>query len=251
MQEGKNIYFVGDAHFGLDAQKNSLEREKLLVEWLCMVEKDAEEIYLMGDLFDIWYEYKHCIPKGFVRLFGKLASMADNGIKIHFMIGNHDLWYRDYFEKEIGMIVSHDPIIKDYNGKRVFIHHGHGLGKKDKRYRFILHGIFLNPFLRFLFDRLHPDFVIWLGHKLSRKKRYLNGFVADDYRGEENEFLGSFILEEIEAKSDIQYYIFGHRHIIYNQEVAEGKRLIITGNWIDLFSYVVFDGKDFEVKRFV
>jgi UDP-2,3-diacylglucosamine hydrolase len=246
------VYFFSDVHLGLNGKYTSLEREKRLVACLNEVSKSAKEIYLLGDIFDIWYEYKYAVPKGFVRIFGKLAELSDSGIKIHFFAGNHDMWLTGYFQEELGIEVHHKHEFRDILGTQFYLGHGHGLGKADAKYAKVLKYIFGGKVLRFVYDWLHPDFGLWLASKMSRQKRYMEGFVADPYKGDDKEILALFVREVQNNPDykDTKYFVFGHRHIPVNKEVAENKKLVILGNWINEFTYGEFDGKEFKINRF-
>jgi len=170
----KKIYFASDFHLGVPSYEKSLEREKLLVKWLDEIKKDAEEVYLMGDLFDFWFEYKHAAPKGFVRLLGKIAEITDSGIPVYLFTGNHDMWMFDYLPKEIGVKIYREPIEKKFGSKTFYLGHGDGLGPGDKGYKFIKK-VFANKFCQWLFARLHPNLGIGMAHYWSRKSRVANG----------------------------------------------------------------------------
>lgn len=252
MQKNKT-YFFSDVHLGLDGKYSSIEREKMLVDCLLKISDSAKEIYLLGDIFDIWYEYKYAVPKGFVRLFGTLAHLADRGIKIHFYTGNHDMWLTGYFEKELGIEVHHNHEFRKILGTPFFVGHGHGLGKADAKYARVLKYIFKGKILRFIYDWLHPDFGLWLASKMSRQKRYLEGFTADKYKGDNKEILSLFIQEiaNQEEYCSTKYFVFGHRHIPIVKEIVENKHLVILGNWIDEFTYGEFDGNEFKINRYL
>lgn len=193
MGKSKKIYFASDVHLGAPALHNNREREKLFVKWLNQVKTDAEAIYLMGDIFDFWFEYKRAVPRGFTRVLGKLAEITDSGIEVHFFTGNHDIWIFDYLPNEIGVIVHDDVIKTEIRGKKFFLGHGDGLGPHDKGYK-LLKKIFTNRFLQWSFARIHPNFSIWLAHQWSSRSRLRDGKIeADTYRGEEKEWLVIFL----------------------------------------------------------
>ena len=168
MQSGKKIYFASDFHLGVPTFELSLAREKKIVRWLDSIKHDAEEIYLVGDIFDFWWEYKYTIPKGQTRLLGKVAELTDSGIAVHFFTGNHDLWMKDYFIQELGVSVNHEPIKKKYNNKSFLIGHGDGLGPGDGWYKF-LKKCFKNPFLIWCFKTLHPNLGFWIARRSSKR----------------------------------------------------------------------------------
>ena len=247
MQTTKNIYFLSDAHLGVPDHVSSLKRERKLVDWLEQVSPHAEAIYLVGDIFDFWFEYKHVIPRGFTRLLGTIARITDQGIPIHFFAGNHDLWIQDYFEKESGMHLHHQPLEIEYNNQKFYIAHGDGLGKGDEGYK-MLKKIFTCKLCQWLFARLHPNFAIGIARYFSRRSRVANN---DDehFTGEENEFL-ILHAKEILKKRHFDYFIFGHRHIPLEIKLSEESTYFNLGEWFNKFTYGVFDGENFQLKYF-
>lgn len=237
---GKKIYFLSDSHLGVPTYEKSLQREKLIVKWLNEVSQDAQEIYLLGDIFDFWFEYKAVVPKGYIRLLGTLANIADKGIKIHYFTGNHDMWVFDYFEKEIGVKVYKAPIRININNKEFLIGHGDGLGPSDYGYKFIKY-IFSNPVCQWLFARFHPNFGIGLALFFSRKSRIANGNRDEIFLGEEKERLIQYCKNH-QKQENINYYIFGHRHLPMDIEIDENSHYINIGEWVNKNSYAVFDG---------
>lgn len=246
--ESKKIYFISDVHLGAPALKNNRERERLFVSWLEMVRKDAGVIFLLGDIFDFWFEYKEVVPKGFTRALGKIAEIADSGIKVHLFTGNHDLWMSDYFSKELGVYVHHEPWVLTINGKRFFIAHGDGLDKRDKGYLF-LKKIFKNKILQWLFARLHPNFALWIGHEWSRHSRLSKGIDGAIFQGIEKEGIVNFAVE-YQKTHDVDYFIMGHRHLALDLEIGDHCRYINTGDWIRLFTYAELDGEKLELKTY-
>jgi UDP-2,3-diacylglucosamine hydrolase len=247
LQANKKIYFASDFHLGVPTHEKSLEREKRIVRWLDEVKHDAQEIYLMGDMFDFWFEYKQVIPKGFTRLLGKIAEITDSGIPVTFFTGNHDMWMFDYFPKELGITLYREPIVREYNGKTFFLGHGDGLGPGDKGYKFIKK-VFANPLCQWLFARLHPNFGMGMALYWSQKSRLANGISDEKFTGEENEWLIVYAKEVLKQKH-YDYFIFGHRHLPLDIKLEES-RYINLGEWIKYNTYAVFDGIDLELKRF-
>jgi UDP-2,3-diacylglucosamine hydrolase len=243
----KKTYFISDIHLGFPNETESRAREKLLVQWLDEVRKDADAIYIVGDLFDFWFEYGKAIPKNFARAIGKLAELADAGIKIHLFTGNHDLWMFGYFTEELGIPVYHKPIRIEIQGKKFFIGHGDGLGPGDNGYKF-LKKIFTNPVCRFLFKWLHPDIGIALAHYWSRESRFADG-IQEEYKGSDKEWLLIYSKEQ-EAKHHHDFFIFGHRHLPLDIQINPQSRYINLGDWLTYNSYAVFDGNNFELKSF-
>ena len=248
MQPDKKIYFASDFHLGVPSFELSLVREKKIVRWLDSIKNSASEIYLVGDIFDFWWEYKYTIPKGQTRLLGKIAELTDSGIKVHFFTGNHDLWMRDYFIEELGVTVNKVPIRKTYNYKSFVIGHGDGLGPGDGWYKF-LKKCFMNPFLIGCFNALHPNIGFWIARRSSKRSRIVTGDSDKEFLGDDNEWLLTYCKEEIK-KEHTDFYIFGHRHLPLDLKVSETSRYINLGEWINYCSYAVFDGEKLEIKTF-
>ena len=241
------VYFVSDIHLGAPALDNNLEREKLFVRWLDEIKKDAAILFLMGDVFDYWYEYKKVVPRGFTRTLGKIAEIADAGIPIHFFTGNHDIWVYDYLPKELGVQVHYEEMRVTLNGKKFFLAHGDGLDPDDKGY-LLLKKIFTNRFLQWMFSRLHPNLSLAFAHAWSKKSRISKG-ISVPFHGEEKEGLYLFAKSVLE-KEDVDYFIFGHRHLLLDLPLEKKSRYINLGDWIVHFSYGVFDGETFELKTY-
>lgn len=248
MIAGTKIYFASDFHLGAPDYKSSLVREKKVVAWLDEIKTDAAEIYLVGDVFDFWFEYKTVVPRGFVRLLGKLAELTDAGIKVHFFIGNHDMWVFDYLPKETGVEVHKEPIERTYNGKQFYIGHGDGLGPGDRGYKFIKK-VFRNPVCQWLFARLHPNLGIGLADFWSKTSRKHTGSSDKKFLGEENEWLAIHSKELLKTKH-YDYFIFGHRHLPMQIRVGEKSTYYNLGDWIDHYTYGVFDGDYFTMHNY-
>lgn len=248
LPKGKKIYFASDFHLGAPDTESTKKREQLIVQWLDEIKADAFEIFLVGDLFDFWFEYKHSIPKGFIRLQGKMAEIVDSGIPITLFTGNHDMWMFNYFPTEIGVELYRKPIRKTYNGKEFLIGHGDGLGPGDKGYKFIKK-VFANPFCQWLFARLHPNFGIGMANFWSKKSRTANRESDEVFLGEENEWLAIYSKEHLK-KEHIDYFVFGHRHLPLDIKVGENSRYINLGEWINYNSYAVFDGETMNLKSY-
>lgn len=242
------IYFASDFHLGVPTHKDSLVREKLIVSWLESIKEDAKSIYLLGDIFDFWFEYKTVVPKGFVRLLGKLAELTDSGIKIHIIKGNHDMWMFNYLPKEVGVHIIDDKIILEENGKKIFLAHGDGLGPGDFGYK-LIKKIFTNSFCQWLFARLHPNFGIGFAHFLSKESRNSNTENPQEFLGEQNEWLASYCKRKQE-NNPVDYYVFGHRHLPLEIDIDSTSKYINLGDWMHHNSYGVFDGKALMLKYF-
>ena len=245
--ENKKIYFASDQHLGAPTAAASLPREKKIVAWLDMIKEDAEAIFLLGDLFDFWFEYKTVVPKGFVRVLGKLAELKDAGITIYFFVGNHDLWMRDYFQKELNIPVFHESQEFELNGKLFLIGHGDGLGPGDKGYK-RMKKVFTFPFFKWLFRWLHPDLGVRLGKYISVKNKLISGDDDAKFLGEENEWLVQYCKRKLEEKY-YDYFVFGHRHLPLEIDLDNKSKYINLGDWIQYFTYGEFM-KTFKLKEF-
>jgi UDP-2,3-diacylglucosamine hydrolase len=243
------IYFASDFHLGAPNYEESLKREKQIVKWLDEIKIDAKEIYLVGDIFDFWFEYKTVIPRGFVRLQGKIAELSDSGIPIHVFTGNHDMWIFDYLPKELGVTLYRDNIVKDFNGKKILIGHGDGLGPGDKKYK-MLKGFFASKFCQWAFARIHPNLGVGIANAWSRKSRKSNITYDEVFHGEEKEDLIIYCNEYIKKDPSIDYFIFGHRHLPLEINIGEKAKYINLGEWIKYNSYAVFDGEKLEMKSY-
>lgn len=255
MKKNKKIYFASDFHFGIPNPEKSKIREARFIRWLDFVKTDAEEIFLMGDLFDFWFEYKTVVPKGYVRLFGKLAEITDSGIPVHFFRGNHDMWAFDYLEKEIGLKLYRKPIIRDFYGKRFFLSHGDGLGPGDKGYKFIKY-VFERKINKFFFNWLHPDIGTRMGLYFSRRSRYANELPEAKEKEDklfediDNSRLAIFCREQLQKDPSINYFIFGHWHISNIHPLGSESYYVHLGDWIKFYTYGVFDGEKFVIEKF-
>jgi len=242
----KKIYFLSDFHLGAPDHTSSLVRERRIVDFLERIRPDASEIFIVGDLFDFWYEYRTVVPKGYVRILGKLAEITDSGIPVHFFTGNHDMWMSGYFEAELGIPVYHAPRTFTYNGRRLLIGHGDGLGPGDHGYKF-LKKIFRNRLCQALFGVLPPAAGVGVAGWLSRRSRAVTG--SDDalFLGEEKEWLIAYCREVLRTEW-IDYFIFGHRHLPIDFLLnAEGSRYINLGDWIRFYTYAVLDGEQLSL----
>ncbi len=243
----KKIYFISDFHLGAPDYESSLVREKKIISFLEEIQNDAAEIFILGDMFDFWYEYKKVVPKGFVRLLGKLATMSDAGIIIHFFVGNHDMWMNGYFEQELNIKVYHEPQAFERNGLQLLIGHGDGLGPADYGYKFIKK-IFRNRFCNWLFGQLHPTLGIGLANYFSRKSREKTGSSDEIFLGEEKEWLVIYCKEILEHKH-FDYFIFGHRHLPLDISLNNKSKYINLGDWIRHFTYATLHEQQLELKK--
>ena len=245
---GKKIYFASDFHLGAPDYATSLIREKLIVRWLDSIKADAHSIYLMGDIFDFWFEYREAIPKGFIRLQGKLAELRDSGLPVYFFTGNHDMWMFDYFPKEMGIPIHREPMTLKINDQILLIGHGDGLGPGDTTYK-IQKNFFNSATCQWLFARLHPNLGMRIAHYWSKKSRISNMKNGEEFQSEENEYLLTYC-KELEKTRHHDFYIFGHRHLPLDLAVGSNSRYINLGEWVHFSPYAVYDGKQVALKTF-
>ena len=244
--EKTKIYFASDFHLGIPDHASSLEREKKIVRWLDEIKADAKQIFLIGDLFDFWFEYKHVVPRGFVRLLGKLAELKDSGIDIQIFTGNHDLWMFGYFEQELKIPVHHNPIQFEANGKKFYIGHGDGIGPGDNGFKF-MKKIFKSRLAQALFGMLHPYIAFKVAHYFSFSSRLLN--TKQTFLGEDKEWQFIYAKEQLK-KEHFDYFIFGHRHIAIQIPIEDNSSFLILGDWITFNTYAEFDGETCTLKYF-
>ena len=246
--KGKKIYFASDNHLGAPTQEQSFPREKKFVAWLDEVKQDAAAIFLLGDLFDFWFEYKTVVPKGFTRTLGKLAEISDSGIPIYYFVGNHDLWMNGYFEEELNIPVYHKPKEFTFNDKTFFIGHGDGLGPGDKGFK-RMKKVFTNPVAKWFYRWLHPDLGVRLAQYFSVKNRLISGDEDVKFLGEENEWLVQYSKKKLEEKHR-DFFVFGHRHLPLNIDLNKDSKYVNLGDWLSYYTYGVFDGENMELKEY-
>jgi UDP-2,3-diacylglucosamine hydrolase len=237
-------------HFGAPDPVKSREREKHFVLWLESIADQASDLFLLGDLFDFWFEYRRAVPKGYVRFLGALAKLADSGVKIHIFPGNHDLWYHNYLEEELGATIYREPLVIELFGKKFYLAHGDGLGPGDQGYK-LMKSVFIHPLSKWLFSLLHPD----LGIRLALWLSSLSG----DHNYEAAHLVGKFTEAEwifqhanhvIASQPDINCFVFGHRHVLVRQRMHSGAEFIILGDWIQYFSYLELKESGMELRAF-
>lgn len=243
----KYIYFASDFHLGLPTHKTSRERELRIIDWLSSIKDSCKELYLLGDIFDFWYEYKWVAPKGNIRFLAKIAEFTDAGIPVYFFKGNHDQWLQSYLTQEIGVKIYDAPIIREYKGKTFYIHHGHALGPYDTGMKF-LHALFTNRFLQWCFSRIHPNTAFGLAHRWSRYNRKAKVYESSNYLGDNKEFLIKYCYDILQTQH-IDYFIFGHRHVALCKQLQENSFYINTGNWITNSSFAYFTGTQVELQQ--
>lgn len=242
---GKRIYFISDFHLGAPNAAMSRQREKKVVAFLKEIEPTLDSLFILGDIFDFWFEYNKVIPKGYTRLLGCLAALSDKGIPIHVFTGNHDLWMRGYFEEELGIKVYHQPKVFRWNQHTFFIGHGDGLGPGDHGYK-RLKKIFRNPICQWLFAKLHPDWGIGLANYFSRTSREATGSSEQHFLGADKEWLIQYCFRKLQQQP-IDYFLFGHRHFPIDFTLNEKSRYVNVGDWIQHFSYAVYDGDTLQL----
>lgn len=246
---GKRIYFASDFHLGVPTPEASLAREKRIVRWLDTIKSDAHSIYLLGDIFDFWFEYHHAIPKGFIRLQGKLAELRDAGIPIIFFTGNHDMWMFDYFERELSIPIFRQSQLLVVGTQKILVGHGDGLGPGDARYK-ILKRFFHSRICQWLFARIHPNLGIGIAQRWSRSSRVSNLKKEEEkFNGEENEYLLAYC-RELEKQQHHDFYVFGHRHLPLDIAVGPNSRYINLGEWVSFNTFAVYDGQNMVLTEF-
>lgn len=243
------IYFASDLHLGSDIYEDPLVTEKRFVRWLDSIAPDAKAIYLLGDIFDFWFEYKKVVPRGFVRFFGKIAELSDSGTEIHFFTGNHDIWMYDYLPKELGITIHRKPLIVDFNEKKFFMAHGDGLGDESRSFK-LIRSVFRNRFCQILFAALPTNWGVGFAHRWSKHNRKKHSIEAAPYFGEDKEHLVLFAKQYLKQDSSINFFILGHRHLMLDLQLNPQSRIVILGDWMQQFSYAVFDGQDVSLEIF-
>lgn len=234
--EKKLTYFVSDVHLGLQVADPE-DRERRFAGFLRSLPENTEAVYLLGDIWDFWYEYKDVVPKGYVRVLSALQELMDRGVKVYFFQGNHDVWTYRYFE-ELGMVKLVQPCVVEIAGKRFCLGHGDGLGPVPLGYRF-LRGLFHNRLAQTLFSALHPWLAFRLGNGWSRNNRLAHD-VQYEFGGE-NEPLYKFA-KDFASENEVDFFIFGHYHVEVDTVLPSGARLMILKDWIHSSPYLCFDG---------
>ncbi len=244
----KKIYFLSDFHLGAPDAESSLQREKLIVQFLNDIRQDAHAIFIVGDMFDFWYEYRKVVPKGGVRLLGKIAELADAGIAIHFFVGNHDMWMRNYFQKELQVPVYFEPKEFEFNHKTFLVGHGDGLGPGDHGYK-AMKKVFRNPACQWLFGILPPFIGVGLANYFSQKSRAATGSSEETFLGEDKEWLLIYSKKVLQQKH-FDFFVFGHRHLPIDFRLSGNSRYINLGEWINFCTYAIFDGEQMQLKSY-
>ena len=252
----KNVYFISDAHLGSLAVKHRRQQERRLVRFLDEIKDKAEAVYMLGDMFDFWFEYRTVVPQGFTRFLGKVSELTDMGVEVHFFIGNHDIWCLDYLERECGVTVHRDALTFDIGDKTFYLAHGDGLGDPDRTFRFI-RGIFHNKVCQWAFRWVHPDLgmrfgLAWAKHSRLKHSGSSPGGEGGEppYLGEDREPLVRFAKAYLLEHPDVDYFIFGHRHIELDLALNRQTRVLILGDWISQFTYAVYDGNQLRLDSY-
>jgi UDP-2,3-diacylglucosamine hydrolase len=248
----KSIYFLSDAHLGSWAVEHRRMQERRLVRFLDSIKEKAAAVYLLGDMFDFWYEYKYVVPKGFTRFLGKISELTDMGVEVHYFTGNHDIWAYDYLAEECGVILHKQPQTIELYGKIFYLAHGDGLGDPNKSFK-VIRSIFHNKTCQWLFSGLHPRWGMWFGLTWAKHSRLKHGMGGDtpDYMGDDKEHLILYTKKYIQYHSNVDYFIYGHRHIEVDKQLTKKARVIILGDWISQFSYVVYDGEHLLMQEYI
>jgi len=244
----KKIFFLSDFHLGAPTAAVSLIREKKIIQFLNEIKNEAEQVFIVGDLFDFWFEYRKVVPKGYVRILGKLAEFTDAGITVHFFAGNHDMWMNDYFQKELNIQVYFKPETFVFNNKKFLVGHGDGLGPRDHKYK-MMKKVFRNSVSRWLFGILPPTIGMGIAGFFSRKSRAKAGKTDEIFLGEEKEWLIIYC-KEVLQKEHFHYFIFGHRHLPIDFNLTDDSRYVNLGDWIKYNSYAVFEDGNLALKYY-
>lgn len=248
LDPGKKVYFASDQHFGIPNATESRKREDRFIRWMDEIKADAQIIFLMGDLFDFWHEWKYVVPKGYIRVLGKIAELKDSGIEIYFFVGNHDLWMKNYFQEELGIPVFFEKQYFEINNRQFLLAHGDGLGPGDKGYK-RMKKVFTNPLAQWAFRWLHPDIAMRIANYMSQKNKMISGDEDKQFLGEDKEFLILYSKEKLKTDK-INYFVYGHRHLPMVLDLSPDSKYVNLGDWISYFTYGVFDGNSFALETY-
>lgn len=251
------VYFISDAHLGSRALSHTRQQERRLCRFLDDIKDKAQAVYMLGDMFDFWYEYRNVVPKGFSRFLGKLSELTDMGVEVHFFTGNHDIWCGDYLSNECGVQIHRQPLTVEITDKLFYLAHGDGLGDTDWKFR-ILRSIFHNKWCQYAFSLIHPDIGVEIGLRWAKHSREKHEPCLQDnysgvsnYQGEDEEYLVQYAKMYKKAHQDINFFIFGHRHIELDLMLSKDTRMLILGDWITQCSYAVWDGEHMYLENYV
>ncbi|HCE47634.1 MAG TPA: UDP-2,3-diacylglucosamine hydrolase [Prevotellaceae bacterium] len=246
----KNVYFLSDAHLGSQAIPHGRMRERRIVRFLDSIKNKASAVYMLGDMFDFWHEYRYVVPKGYTRFLGKISELTDSGVEVHFFTGNHDLWCGDYLEKECGVVLHRDSTTVEIHGFEFFLGHGDGLDKTDRKY-LLLRAIFRNRICQKLFASIHPRWGMWFGLTWAAHSRKKHEKAEGYFIGAEKDGLVKFSRNYLKTHPDINYFIFGHRHVDVDLMLNKTARFVILGDWIEKFTFAVFDGQNLLLENYI
>lgn len=248
MSQRNTTYFISDLHLGA-SYLDTRQSEQKVIDWLNSIKSSAKRLIFLGDILDYWYEYRHVVPRGYIRFFGKLAELSDSGIEIHWFTGNHDIWIFDYLPAELGITLHRTNEVLDIDGHSFFLSHGDEVGERKWSFRFI-QWLFRNKVAQWCYSWIHPDLTMILAHKWSSSSRKKNNQKGEKhFRGEKHEPLVRFAKEYIK-NNNVEYLIFGHRHILLDLMLTRNNRMVILGDWIKHFSYASFDGENLWIDLF-
>ena len=248
----KNYYFISDAHLGCRALEHHRTQERRLVRFLDNIKHKAEAVFMLGDMFDFWFEYRDVVPRGFTRFLGKVSELTDLGVEVHYFMGNHDLWCEDYLVKECGVILHKGSCTLELCGKEFFLAHGHKLDEKEMDWKTrLMFRCFESQFLRKLAKTIHPRWFINFGMNWAKHSRLKHLEKGEPYKGEAEEGLVCFAKEYLKSHPTINYFLFGHRHIDLDIFLSRECRLMILGEWYSLFTYAVFDGENMYMDNYI
>lgn len=247
----KNIYFISDAHLGSWAVDHRRMQERRLVRFLDNIKDKAAAVYMLGDMFDFWYEWKNVVPKGYTRFLGKVSELTDMGVEVHFFTGNHDIWAFDYLRRECGVVMHYEPLTVELYGKEFYLAHGDGMGDPDRKFK-LIRSIFHNRTCQWLFSHLlHPDWAMSFGLNWAMHSRLKREGAEPPYMGEDKEHLVLYTKEYMKTHPNIDYYIYGHRHVELDLFLTAQTRMMILGDWIGQFTYAQWDGKTLLLDNYI
>lgn len=239
-------YFLSDLHLGAPYFPDSRKSEKRVVNFLDSIKDKADVVYLLGDILDYWYEYRTVVPRGFVRFFGKLAELTDRGVRVVWFIGNHDIWIFDYLPSELGVEVVDGALTEHIDGKTFYMTHGDGVGKLKPSFK-LMRNLFRNKFAQKLYSGIHPRWTIPFAYSWSSHSRKTGGSGYDPTTMVD--LLRHFSVDYLREHPEINYFVYGHLHVVEDLKLNDSSRMIILGDWITNFSYGVWDGKEFVIRR--
>ena len=251
MNEGRTkTYFISDLHLGAAYLGDGKDRERMAAEFLRSIAHDAARLYLVGDILDYWFEYRTVVPRGHTRFFGALAELADSGVEVTWLIGNHDIWMFDYLRDELGIRVVDGSVSVEIEGKRFFISHGDGLGHLEPGFR-LIRSVFRNRFCQKLYAAIHPRWTVGFAYKWSASNRDYDASRRPEFSGELQKNVEWWAKDYLSEHPDTDYIVLGHHHVMVDERVGEHTRLVILGDWIYNYSYAVFGGENISLQQFV